>query len=72
MGYRSPFATRALSSNSYAPSCRYEGFLRIIPLRDRHSWLSLVYLVYYKLFGRNIPLVWICRASTPAEKGGIK
>ncbi len=31
------FTTRVVSSNSYPPSCRQGGFLRIIPLRNRHS-----------------------------------
>ncbi len=36
------FATRAVSSNSYAPSCRYGRCLCIIPLRHRHSLLFLL------------------------------
>ena len=35
------FAARAVSSNSYVPSCRCGRFLLINPLRNRHSWLSL-------------------------------
>ncbi len=34
------FAARAVSSNSYVPSCRCGSFLLINPLRNRHSVVS--------------------------------
>ena len=37
------FSTRAVCSNSYVPSCRCGSFLRINPLRNCHSWLSIAY-----------------------------
>jgi len=44
------FTTRAVSSNSYASSCRCGCFLRINSLRDRHSGLPP------KESGSNIPV----------------
>ena len=45
------FATRAVSYNWYAASCRSERFLRINPLKDHHSRLSRFYLIFSLFFG---------------------